>query len=92
MKQVKTLNQLSGFAIILSSTAGDLRFDLKHRVGTILGSDPDELLAIGVATLYFIKTALKIAGPRDHRSTSENLVYERAGLGAVEQAGAGFSF
>ncbi|HEX5020322.1 MAG TPA: hypothetical protein VFX54_06670 [Candidatus Binatia bacterium] len=58
MKQVKTLNQLSGFAIILSSTAADLRFDLEHRVGTILGGDSNELLAVGIAALYLIKAAL----------------------------------
>jgi hypothetical protein len=41
-----------------AALTADLRLDLKHGVGTILGGDPNELLAVGVAALYFIKTAL----------------------------------
>jgi len=72
--------------------AADFRFDLKQGVRTILGGDRRELLAIGVAALYFIKTARRIARSGDYRSAGENIVHERARFGAVKQAGARFRF
>ena len=70
----------------------DFRFDLMEGVRTIPGGDRRELLAVGVAALYFIKTARRVAKPGDHGSASENIVHERARFGAVKQAGARFRF
>ena len=91
MKSGRMLIKRSGLGGLSVSVTVDLRFDLKHGFGTILGGDPKEFLAVGFAALYFIKTALEIAGSGDHRGAGENIVYERAGLRAVEQAGTRFS-
>ena len=75
-----------------ASLAGDLRFDLKHSVWTMLGGDHYELLAVRVTTLYFVKTTRRVTRPADNGSACENIVHERSGLGAVKQAGARFGF
>jgi hypothetical protein len=68
------------------------RFDLKEGVRAMSGGDRRELLAVRVAAFYFIKTARRIARPGNYGSAGENIVHERARLGAVKQAGAGFGF
>jgi hypothetical protein len=75
-----------------ASPTAKFRFDLQQGVGTILGGDPHELLTVGVAAVYFVKTSRRIARPADDWRTRENIVHERSGLGAVKQAGARLSF
>ena len=58
----------------------------------MLGGDCHELPAIRVAAIYFVQTAWRIAGSADDRSTREDIMSQRSGLGAVEQAGARFNF
>jgi len=70
----------------------DFRFDLEHGVGTMLGGDHQELLAIRVTALYFVKTTRRVARPADNGSSRENIVHKRSGLGAVKQAGARLGF
>jgi hypothetical protein len=70
----------------------DFRFDFKQGVGTILGGDDHEFLAIGIAALDFVKTAGRVSRPSDNRSACENIVHERSRLGAVKQASARFGF
>ena len=68
------------------------RFDLQQGVGAILGGDSHELLTVRVTAVYFVKTSRRIAGPADDWRTRENIVHERSGLRAVEQAGARLNF
>jgi hypothetical protein len=75
-----------------ASLAADFRFDLKHSLRTMLGGDHHEFLAVRVTALYFVKTTRWVARPADNGSACENIVHERAGLGAVKQAGARLGF
>src|SRR5262245_26229834 len=54
--------------------------------------DCQQLPAVRVAAIDFVKTAWRIAGSTDDGSAGENIVDERSGLGAVKQAGARFNF
>ena len=56
------------------------------------GSDRLEFLAVTVGAVYFVKTARRVASPSDNGSACKNIVHERSGLGAVEQAGARLGF
>jgi hypothetical protein len=58
MKFGKTLKPNEADWRIIRRLRADLRFDLKHGVGTKHGGDPNELLTVGFAALYFIQTAL----------------------------------
>jgi hypothetical protein len=84
------LERFQGTGGSSASLTADFRFDLMEGVRTIPGGDRRELLAVRVAALYFIKTARRVARPGDYRSAGENIVHERARLGAVKQASAGF--
>jgi hypothetical protein len=75
-----------------ASLTTDFRFDLEHGVGTMRGGDHQELLAIRVTALYFVKTTRRVARPADHGSSRENIVHKRSRLGAVKQAGARLGF
>ena len=75
-----------------ASPTAELRFDLQQGVGAILGGDHYELLTVRVTAVYFVKTSRRVAGPADNGRTRENIVHERSGLGAVEQAGARLNF
>ena len=70
----------------------DFRFNLKQGVGTMLGGDDHEFLAVGVAALDFVKTTRRVSRPSDNGSACENIVHERSGLGAVKQTGARLGF
>jgi hypothetical protein len=75
-----------------ASPTAKFRFDLQQGVGAILGGDHHELLTVRVTAVYFVKTSRRIAGPADNGRTREDIVHERSGLSAVEQAGARLSF
>jgi hypothetical protein len=75
-----------------ASPPAKFRFDLQQGVGAILGGDHHELLTVRVTAVDFVKTSRRIAGSADDWRTRENIVHERSGLGAVEQAGARLSF
>ena len=76
-------------AWLAAALPADFRFDLLERLGAKLLSDRHQLLAIRIAAVYFVKTARRIAGPSDNRGAKKRVVDERAGVGPVEQAGAG---
>jgi hypothetical protein len=75
-----------------ATLTADFSFNLNQRVGTMPGSHRPELLAVTVGAVYFVKTARWIAGAPDNGRACENIVHERSGSGAVEQAGAGIGF
>jgi len=75
-----------------AAMTADFCFELLEGVRTMPGGDRCELLAVGIAALYFIKTARRIARPGDYGSAGENVVDERARLSAIKQAGARFGF
>lgn len=70
----------------------DFRFDLPHGIGTKLRRDLEEQLAICVAAVELIKAAWRVARPADYWGAGENIVHERSGLSAVEQARTGLGF
>jgi hypothetical protein len=80
------------YRISSASLTTDFRFDLEHGVGTMLEGDHQELLAVRVTALYFVKTTRRVAMPADNGSAGENIVHERPGLGTVKQAGARLGF
>jgi hypothetical protein len=80
------------YRISSASLTTDFPFDLEHGVGTMLEGDHQELLAVRVTALYFVKTTRRVARPADNGSAGENIVHERSGLRTVKQAGARLGF
>lgn len=66
------------------------RRDFWHRLGTEFCGDCQEFLTISITAIHFIKAAGCITRPADNGRARENIMHQRSGLSAVQQAGAGF--
>src|SRR5262245_20776881 len=75
-----------------ATLTADFRFDLAECLGAMLSGNRHKLPAVRVAAIDFVQTAWRVAGSTNDRSTRENVMDERSGLGAVKQAGARFNF